>query len=196
MIKSVFTLIALTTILLTINAQDATVDQAEIKVTESHDQTDACYDIQLYYNGAHTTLGSQNYRLFYDASVMRLREGSERLYLPENQYTLSIVQHKAGVDAGGVGALEFEKELGFINSTIIFGDPRYEGFAMSETSGWQSVVQFCFDPIEDQTGSPKIVLGRKSLTREYGRAFVELSAVDAKGATYSLPISSYLDLGR
>jgi len=162
-------------------------------VTNQSNDRSTCYTIQLDYHGENpTSLASQNYRLFYDASAMTLLDGKEMVFLPEELYTFNIVQHNEGVDASGVGDLSFEHNLGFINATIIFQDPRSEGLVLQSQGEWNPIFQLCF--ADKESDSPKqLILAREDLTSSYGRAFVELSAVDQSGAVYSLQVKEYFD---
>lgn len=164
-------------------------------VEASADKTNSCFDLQLEYTGEDVALASQNYRIFYSSASMKFLKEQTSIYLPEEQYSFNIVQHNEGVDASGIGGLSFEKNLGFINATIIFNDPRSEGFVLSQNNQWSSILQFCFEALSSDV-KPQIVLARQDVSSSYGRAFVELSSVDEKGAINSLEIDKYFDYNR
>lgn len=151
-----------------------------------------CYDVQLDYTGDEVALASQNYRLFYSSASLKFLEKESDIFLPKSQYTFNVVQHNEGVDASGIGDLGFEDNLGFINATIIFNDPRSEGFKLEENGQWASILHFCFQPIDNNV-KREIILARQDMSASYGRAFVELSLVDKKGIINSLDIADYKD---
>ncbi len=185
-------------LLLFLSSQVLLVGQGEAdvrlvpSVSEGENQ---CFDLQLLYSGKEVTLGSQNYRLFYNSESMRLIEEKSLMHLRSDHYAFKVVQHNAGIDASGVGDIAFEKNLGFINATIILNDPRMTGERLGKVSGWTPVIQFCFEQLKTPNKGD-IILARKQLTSDYGRAFIELSYIDDTGAISSLPIKNYLDLDR
>lgn len=166
----------------------------EIRLNPTDDgETHKCYNLELNFSGEQAVLASQNYRLFYDASSISLMDTIVDMFLPEEQYTFSIIQHNDGVDASGIGKLEFEKTLGFVNATVILNDPRYGGYDLLDNQLWQPIVKFCFQIVDDMIPA-KIILARDELTATYGRAFVELSVADSNGSIQPLPISKYYDI--
>ena len=150
-----------------------------------------CYEIQLKYSGEDATLASQNYRIFYDAEVSQFIASESKILISGEEYSFNVVQHREGVDASGVGALEFEGNLGFINATVILHDTRSGGHPLVKDGKWSPIVQICFSQLT--SNDPSIILAREELTSSYGRAFVELSQLSADGKISSLPISSYGD---
>jgi len=164
-------------------------------IEASTGKANSCYDLQLEYTGEDASLASQNYRIFYSSGTMKFIQEQTEIYLPKDQYTFNIVQHNEGVDASGIGGLSFEDNLGFINATVIFNDPRAEGFVLSQSKQWSSILQLCFDSLDTDVES-QIVLARQDVSSSYGRAFVELSLVDEKGAINSLEIDKYFDYNR
>ena len=151
-----------------------------------------CYDLQLNYHGEDVSLASQNYRLFYSSASLKFLEKESNIFLPSTQYTFNVVQHNEGVDASGIGDLAFENNLGFINATIIFNDPRAEGYKLKDNGEWSPVLHFCFEPKESEQ-KREIILARQGVSASYGRAFVELSSVDKKGVINPLHIDVYKD---
>ncbi len=162
--------------------------------SESSDYS-GCYNIELDYHGDEVALASQNYRIFYSSASLLFNEEKSGLVISPDDYTFNVVQHNQGIDASGIGELSFESNLGFINATILFKDPRLAGQRLTEDEGWTSIVRFCFEATDaTDVGNPEVILARKDLTAPYGRAFVELSVVDGNESIAALPIKTYTDL--
>ena len=177
-----------------IMVHSAFAQKTDIRLNESKsEQGVLCYDAELNYTGDEASLASQNYRIFYDASTLKFDEEHSHLTTVSEDYTFNVVQQNHGIDASGIGSLAFEKELGFINATVLFKDPRLAGQKLKEGQGWTSIVRFCFESSGEQSDK-QVILARKELTASYGRAFVELSIVDQSDAITSLPIASYTDI--
>lgn len=153
-----------------------------------------CVKVEMKNNSdADISLASQNYRLFYDAKSLRLIKTRDRLLLPDNFFTYNLVQHTEDVDASGVGSLLFEKNLGFINATVILNDSNGGGLPINKKGGTQDVLQLCFEPIDS---GRSVILARNPLTASYGRAFVEVGQLDKAGKISTVPIEQYHDFPR
>jgi len=168
--------------------------ETDLRLLESNNEDGVlCYDAQLNYSGVEASLASQNYRIFYNAAALKFSEKNSHLIASKDDYTFNVVQQNHGIDASGVGELTFEKDLGFINATVLFKDTRLDGQRLIEGQGWTSIVQFCFERTSDESRK-QVILARKELTAPYGKAFVELSIVDKTDAISSLPIKTYQDI--
>jgi len=166
---------------------------ADLRIHPSEDR-DHCYQVELNYTGEKPSkLASQNYRIFYDASLSKFDEKESQILLPESDYLFSVVQTNHDIDASGIGPLEFESNLGFINATVLLNDTRLDGLSLNEEKGWTPMVELCFDMMKDQEEA-RIILARQDLTKSYGRAFVELSVVDQFDAVQYLTIDHYVDI--
>ena len=158
------------------------------------DGTSQCYDVQISFSGEDAVLGSQNYRIYYNSAGLKFLESESTMRLPEEYYSYRVVQHNSGIDANGIGELSFEGSLGFINATVILNDARSKAFVLNEDTEWPSVLSLCFEST-GEAESHQIVLARKKVTGDYGRAFIEMSFIDESGAIASLPVGSYQDIG-
>lgn len=169
---------------------------ADLRIVEqSAEEAADCYDVQLSFTGDEAVLGSQNYRIYYNAAALKFISPKSKMYLPDEFYSFRIVQHNEGIDATGVGKLSFEGNLGFINATVILNDARAKAFRLSESEEWSSILTLCFDRSSEMDQS-QVILARKNLTGDYGRAFIELSYIDETGAIATLPINNYQDIGK
>lgn len=168
--------------------------KTDIRLNQSlTESAGVCYDAELNYKGGEASLASQNYRLFYDASNLRFDEDHSHLTTTSENYSFNVVQQNHDIDASGIGPLIFEKNLGFINATVLLNDTRAKGQLLKEGQGWTPIVRFCFISTGENNGG-QVILARKDLTAAYGKAFVELSIVDQSDAITSLPITSYTDI--
>ncbi len=168
--------------------------KTDIRLNQSNVENGGlCYDAELNYTGDEASLASQNYRLFYDARNLAFDEEHSHLTTTSENYSFNVVQQNHDIDASGIGSLPFEKNLGFINATVLLNDTRSKGQLLKEGQGWTPIVRFCFiSTSEDNNG--QVILARKDLTASYGKAFVELSIVDQSDAIKALPITSYTDV--
>ena len=114
--------------------------------------------------------------------------------MPEGNdaYQLRLVQHKEDIDASGVGELPYESSLGFINYSIVLQDLKSGGLSMDFKGEWMTITNFCFEAV-DPEGSIHVSLAREPLTAPYGRAFIELSAIDNAQNISSLKVQSFID---
>jgi len=168
---------------------------ADIRLEQSS-QSDKrlCYNIDVRQTTSNDAimLAGQNFRLFYSSGSLELNESSWKMSLSEDGYTSNLVQHRKNVDASKVGVLDFDKDLGFINATIILNGTNSRG-EMLQKNQWVTLSEMCFD-IENDELSKRIVLARPDLTSGYGRAFMELSYVDVDGSIQSINIRNTEDI--
>lgn len=151
----------------------------------------ACYDLRIRSN-QDIYLGSQNYRIYYDASQMRyLRDQSYSLLEGRTNSALKTNQLVHNANAFGYGNLEYSQTLGFVNLSIPFesGDG---GLIKLKADGWVSSARLCFELSAD-TAHPAIVWGRPELTAGYSSAFTEISVI-VNGLPVAAIISDYEDL--
>ncbi len=151
-----------------------------------------CFEIQVKQEGTENMrLGTQNYRIFYDASQIRfLRQTAASLLDNGAHGEARIVQAVHNSDASGYGNLEFSNTLGFINLNINdTGNP--STLPGIPTNSWLSTASMCFEQL---TPEPvvELVWGRKGLTDGYATAFTRISVIEneLKATTTKL---NYLD---
>lgn len=168
--------------------------QADIRLNPQEESSQpSCYDIQLKQNGSSDMLLSgQIYRLYYASAAMEFDEQSLQLALDKEYYTMNLVQHQNHVDGSHIGKLSFDKDLGFINFSIILNGTNTRGDYLKATGEWLSTASLCFNPI-DKNEKKHIILARSELTADYGRAYVELSYVDKNGIIQNLPLATSTD---
>ena len=165
-----------------------------LEVASQKEKT-VCYNIDVRQFGGNDAvmLAGQNYRFFYSSESLDFDESSWDLKLKDTEYTFKLVQHQNKVDATGVGTLAFENDLGFINASIILNGTNSHGSFLKKNA-WITLAKMCFDKVGIQADQ-QVVIARSNLTSAYGRAYVELSYVDADGLIQSLPIRSTQDIG-
>lgn len=166
----------------------ATVDTriVQTSMTDNH----VCTELQVSRVSEESfALSSQNYRLFYNAASMSIADSMITLSLSDDIYQLRVVQHVDGIDATGTGDLVFEDHLGFINFSIVHSNLQRPGVMLS--SDWTSVVSICYDVKGDEPAA--LVLARDQKTTAYGRAYIELSMMDAAKNLKTTTINQYQD---
>lgn len=135
-------------------------------------------------------LSSQNYRMYYNSDNLSLDDVNIKMMLPEDKYQMKLVQHVPGVDATGIGNLEFENNLGFINISVVHSNIALPGVAINKQN--LPIAEMCFKV--KNWGQPKsVILAREDLTAAYGRAYIEISSLDAQKVFIPMKIVSYKD---
>lgn len=169
--------------------------------TESGNQQESCYHIQLASADAKDlNLAGQNYRLYYDASKLRIQVGTGKSLLPAEKYSALIIKNNlVDIDAGGIGNLAFEEHLGFINLGNDLKDELNGGIALPASGEWVSTAKICFDRLYQETtpdnSSEKNSLfwARSELTKAYATAYVEVAEWIAPSTTVPAKAAVYFD---
>lgn len=163
-----------------------------VKIVESGLVDDRqCIDIKVNNNTAdEINLSSQNYRMYYGSGNLMLDESSMALRLPSEIYQFKLVQHVSGVDASDRGPLDFDDNLAFINFSIVHNNIKQKGASISTED--LSIVEMCFKVL-DKSKPMSIVLAREDSTAAYGRAYIELSALNEGNELKSTEIGQYTD---
>ena len=136
------------------------------------------------------SLSSQNYRIYYGADNLKLKEESLQSELPESLYQMRLVQHVDGVDASGRGNLKFESNLGFINFAIVHSNLKQSGTTIS--SEGIKVASMCFE-VQDFDKEIAVVFAREAVTSSYGRAYVDISTQNSKQDLLPTTVNQYDD---
>jgi hypothetical protein len=136
------------------------------------------------------SLSSQNYRMYYNVDNLSLDEASLAMQLPEDKYQIKLVQHVPGIDASGIGLLPFEKNLGFINLSIVHNNVAVPGIPLNAAG--LPIADMCFT-VKDWKKPMSVVLARQDMTSAYGRAFIEVSSLDANKSFVPMKIKTYKD---
>jgi hypothetical protein len=183
-----------------INGAYCTLLQAQINVAltpvspVSEDHGEMCFDYAVRADNALEgfEIASQNIRLFYDSSQGVLMPSKTDLLIDKDIYQLMIAQDMSHVNAAGTGELAFEKDLGFINASIILSTIG-PGATPFKLNTWQSLARFCFNEIKDTSKPITLIFARESITDAYGRAFVEISAINPNDEQVAVKINDYQD---
>jgi len=131
--------------------------------------------IQIKADKADMNLADQYYRFYYDASNMELNDFNIETNLPaELYYNAEIIEHITGFDASRVGALDYDKNLGFVNLYIELSDLTTGGMTISPVDGWITVATVDFK-IEDTTKPILATCAREALTKDYASAYAIVS---------------------
>lgn len=156
------------------------------------------YQVQLAAaDGIPLNLAGQNYRLYYDASILKLDKQASNLLLDNSLYTpLLWKQEIEKIDASGVGSLAYADNLGFINFSVDLEDNKTGGIQLPASGEWLSIANLSFNLINQEStpfNEEHIALSwaRPSLTAAYATAYVEVGewknitkVIPALAATY------------
>ncbi len=152
-----------------------------------------CYHIVLHSDMDQSSfLSSQNYRLYYDASVLQFdRKRAKSLLIHPGYSQLKVLQAVHNSNAMGFGGLEFGSTLGYIN--IAINDNMEEGELASLASiPVLNVAELCFD-VMNKDREPSIIWARDPLTSGYSSAYTEV-AISRHGKTILLNHILFHDL--
>ncbi len=143
----------------------------------SHSDIDQkCYQLQIKaIQNSSQLLGSQSYRIFYNAEEGRFLRSATTNLIGE-QYGLKIVQSIYNSDASGFGNLNFDSSLGFINITITDSGNRDDMVSLIQDK-WLSTAQICFEKNMDKSNL-NLVWAREGLTDGYATAYTGVAIVD------------------
>jgi len=145
-----------------------------LEPTPSSDRTQ-CYNITLTSNGpTDAYLATQNFRLYYDASVLRFDRLSAESLLPNSGYKdLKVMQAVHNSNASGFGGLEFGANLGYINLSI---NDRMDisNLLPILPNNSMELASICFEIVEPNS-EPALVWARDPLTAGYSSAYTEIS---------------------
>lgn len=159
-------------------------------------QTEICYDVQLRSAElSEINLGGQNYRLYYDASVLSVDEEKSVSLLPLQDYTpLMLNENIYNVDANGVGDLPYESTLGFLNFAIDLNNVSSGGIYLPNNGEWITTSRICFKVLaEVDLSVPILHWAREDFTKTYATAFVEVSEWVAPNVMIPAIANNYFD---
>ena len=144
--------------------------------------------------GGKINLADQNYRVFYDSKVLKLKDEQCESALPDKQYSaIKIHEKHEHVSATAVGSLAFERDLGFTNFSIELNDDLRGGIFLDADQGWTKIATLSFEVLSTETAY-KAVWGRMGLSEDYATAFVELAEWKGPKQIEMLAVNEYFDL--
>ena len=168
-------------------------ESAQLLLVKNTETSQLCYDVALKYEGNNKIMiASQNYRFFYSSATLEYDEKTSVLLLPEETYTYKLVQHKNHVNGSSIGQLSFDQDLGFINTSVILNSTNSLGAGLDRLAPELKLLRLCFNDVGE--GDRHILPARQGLTKDYGRAYVDVSYVGEGGRISSLEFSSYKDI--
>jgi len=162
-------------------------------IIDQNTQT-AYVNVQLKSSDDALVLAGQNYRIFYNTDVLSLNEELSDTKLPQGKYTDIIFTNTVeNVKASGIGALDFDDNMGFSNFSIDLLDQVDGGVTIDAGDVWTTVATLNFT-ITDDIDDMQLVWGRESRSEEYATAFVEMAEWVSPRKIVSLDVNEYHDL--
>jgi len=164
---------------------------------EQGNPTKQCYNLQLATaDSKDLVLAGQNYRLYYDASILSYADSKS--LLPEEKYANFQSRNFVGYEsAQGMGFLPFEEHLGLLSVSVDLDDIKSGGITLNSQGDWKSTCHVCFDRIADKVADEdkaSIIWARPELTQEYATAYVEVSEWLGKDITVPAIADQYEDM--
>lgn len=156
----------------------------------------SCFNIQLAAaDGTNLNLAGQNYRLFYDATLLEIEQSQISYLLPSNQYHNLTVKNFTGENDQGIGYLPFDQRIGFLNISIDLLDYKTGGQVLSANGEWTNTCQVCFKKKSAASNTQgKIIWARPDLTQDYATGFVEIAEWKDQNITQPALATTYEDL--
>jgi len=192
---SLFLATALTYLMLIsgVQANNAIDIRFSTPIIDQNTQT-AYVNVQLKSSDDALVLAGQNYRIFYNTDVLSLNEELSDTKLPQGKYTDIIFTNTVeNVKASGIGALDFDDNMGFSNFSIDLLDQVDGGVTIDAGDVWTTVATLNFT-ITDDIDDMQLVWGRESRSEEYATAFVEMAEWVSPRKIVSLDVNEYHDL--
>ncbi len=178
----------------TILANGAEID-LRLNVSRYDDTQSKVYvNVQVRYDEAgDITLGSQNYRFYYNSFALDLMESESSSRLNQSYSSLVFEASHKGIEAGQVNQLDFDDELGFANFSIALVNNKDGGIKLNRHNGWTTIATLVFDVL-NVSDTYDIVWGRDGVTDRYATAFVQLGEWKSQTEEVSMDINFYGDL--
>ena len=151
-------------------------------------------NVEVRYNDAgELSLGSQNYRFYYDSETLDLiaDKSTQRLSYDYGQITFEE-SHK-GIDVDYVDQLSFDDNLGFANFSIPLINNKEGGVKLSKKESWVSTATLVFDVLKTAE-TYNIVWGREGVTDLYATAFVQVGAWRSQNVEETINVNLFEDL--
>ncbi len=139
----------------------------------------ACYNIQLRGTGdASFTLADQNYRLFYNSAVGSFASVVSRLDNSFQPATLAGGTPIENQNATGVGGLDFDNDLGYVDFSINIVSQNAGTNQIINTSDLTTTAEICFtvtqEAIDDGAVCFETAWARTALTGSYNAQILEI----------------------
>lgn len=139
-------------------------------------------------------LASQNYRIYYPSNKLVFSSQGSKSNLPLDKYReLHFTENLKNIDAGNIGQLDFDKDLGFVNFSIELKDLLNGGVYLKGSDSWLHVATLKF-VVSDWNQDLNVVLSRDGISDHYATAFVELAEWIKPYTLESLKVDQYIDL--
>ena len=159
----------------------------------------ACYDVQLMSSGnSDFTLGNQNYRLFYSSEVGSFTSVISSLDNAFQPATLSNGTPIENQNAAGVGDLDFDDDLGFVDFSINLVSQNAGSDVVINTNSFTTTAQICFVVTEEAILNADVCFetawARTELTGVYNPSVLEVEEWVNPTESRELSPTSFNDL--
>ena len=159
----------------------------------------ACYEVQLMSSGdSDFTLGDQNYRLFYNSEVGSFTSVVSRLDNAFQPATLSNGTPIENQNAAGVGDLDFDDDLGFVDFSINLVSQNAGSDEIISTNAFTPTAEICFVVSEEAIANADVCFetawARTELTGVYNPSELEIEEWINASETRELAPTSFNDL--
>jgi hypothetical protein len=183
--------------LCSINTVVAGSDAIDLRLSVARYDADASklyVNVEVRYNEAgELSLGSQNYRFYYDSETLDLRSEETTQRLSNNYGQITFEESHKGLNVDEVNQLSFDDNLGFANFSIPLINNREGGKVLSKQASWVSVATLVFDVLKT-SASYEVVWGRDGVTDLYATAFVQVGAWRSQRVEETIAVNLFEDL--
>lgn len=151
-------------------------------------------NVDVRYNDAgELSLGSQNYRFYYDSETLDLRSEESKQRLSNAYGQITFEESHKGLNANDVDQLSFDDNLGFANFSIPLINNKEGGTILNKKTSWVSVATLVFDVLKTSE-SYDVVWGRDGVTDLYATAFVQVGAWKSQSIEETIDVNLFEDL--
>lgn len=159
---------------------------------------EVCYTIDILNTGATDfRLAGQNIRLYYDSGIFELLPNRLISLLPSPKYSdVALVQSVEHLNASGVGNLDYDSDLGFLNFFIDLNEIVDGGIVIPNDGNLFSFAEMCFTTTTGGSDAfcPSLTLARSELTMDYANAFIEMSEWISPSMQRSIELIGFDDI--
>lgn len=148
-------------------------ERAHIRLNyEHHQDKELTVSIMMKSNAENgLSLGSQNYRLYYNTEELNLKTDLVSSSLLSDKYDDVILEEHVMFTTSNLNQLKFE-DVGFVNFTVLLSDFEEGGIHISQE--WRQVASITF--INNGFFNPDdVVLAMPESTDQYASAYIEMT---------------------
>jgi len=157
-----------------------------------------CYDVNLTSAGSGFSLGSQNYRIFYNSDAGSFLSAQSLLGADFQAVSLQNGTPREGIDETGTGDLPYESSLGYVDFAVELNDSGTGSGVMISADVSTRVAQVCFTITDDVINNAgqcfEANWAEMGLTDAYEPLFIEIEEWLGPDDTRITTVNTFVNL--